>query len=176
MLVGVATRQYAPSLEPLGPEMQSRGTSKSAVAAVRREDAAQLAAWQSAAARRARSRRAADRRRPRRRSLPHRRAGDRSGRAETRAGPVGWIDGECDRLPGPARQSPESRSSHRSQSARDPRWLEGAAQGGARDVRGRRAGPALSSPQDSQHPRVSQRTPATVGAARSCDAPTRPPT
>jgi hypothetical protein len=31
MLVGVATRQYTRSLEPLGPEMKSRGTSKSAV-------------------------------------------------------------------------------------------------------------------------------------------------
>lgn len=49
MLVGVATRQYARSLEPLGPEMQSRGTSKSAVS--RRfvaKTAAQLHAWQSA--------------------------------------------------------------------------------------------------------------------------------
>jgi transposase-like protein len=49
MLVGVATRQYARSLEPLGPEMQSRGTSKSAVS--RRfvaRTTAQLAAWQSA--------------------------------------------------------------------------------------------------------------------------------
>jgi transposase-like protein len=49
MLVGVATRQYARSLEPLGPEMTSRGTSKSAVS--RRFVArtrAQLAAWQSA--------------------------------------------------------------------------------------------------------------------------------
>jgi transposase-like protein len=49
MLVGVATRQYARSLEPLGPEMQSRGTSKSAVS--RRfvaKTTAQLAAWQSA--------------------------------------------------------------------------------------------------------------------------------
>jgi putative transposase len=48
MLVGVATRQYARSLEPLGPEMTSRGTSKSAVS--RRFVArtrAQLAAWQS---------------------------------------------------------------------------------------------------------------------------------
>jgi transposase-like protein len=48
MLVGVATRQYARSLEPLGPEMKSRGTSKSAVS--RRfvvKTAAQLAAWQS---------------------------------------------------------------------------------------------------------------------------------
>ena len=49
MLVGVATRQYARSLEPLGPGMQSRGTSKSAVS--RRfvaRTTAQLAAWQSA--------------------------------------------------------------------------------------------------------------------------------
>ena len=49
MLVGVATRQYARSLEPLSPEMESRGTSKSAVS--RRfvaRTTAQLAAWQSA--------------------------------------------------------------------------------------------------------------------------------
>lgn len=49
MLVGVATRQYGRSLEPLGPEMKSRGTSKSAVS--RRfvaRTTAQLAAWQSA--------------------------------------------------------------------------------------------------------------------------------
>ena len=49
MLVGVATRQYARSLEPLDPEMENRGTSKSAVS--RRfvaRTTAQLAAWQSA--------------------------------------------------------------------------------------------------------------------------------
>jgi putative transposase len=49
MLVGVATRQYARSLEPLGPEVKSRGTSKSAVS--RRfvaRTSAQLATWQSA--------------------------------------------------------------------------------------------------------------------------------
>lgn len=48
MLVGVATRQSARSLEPLGPEVESRGTSKSAVS--RRfvaKTTAQLAAWQS---------------------------------------------------------------------------------------------------------------------------------
>jgi putative transposase len=47
--VGVATRQYARSLEPLGPGMESRGTGKSAVS--RRfvaRTTAQLAAWQSA--------------------------------------------------------------------------------------------------------------------------------
>jgi transposase-like protein len=51
MLVGVATRQYARSLEPLGPEVKSRGTSKSTVSRRRRFVArtkAQLAAWQSA--------------------------------------------------------------------------------------------------------------------------------
>ena len=48
MLVGVATRQYARSLEPLPPGVTSRGTSKSSVS--RRfvaKTAAQLAAWQS---------------------------------------------------------------------------------------------------------------------------------
>jgi len=48
MLVGVATRQYARSLEPLPAAMAARGTSKSAVS--RRfvaKTAAQLEAWQS---------------------------------------------------------------------------------------------------------------------------------
>jgi transposase-like protein len=48
MLVGVATRQYARSLEPLPAETKSRGTSKSSVS--RRfvaKTATQLAAWQS---------------------------------------------------------------------------------------------------------------------------------
>jgi putative transposase len=50
MLVGVATRQYARSLEPLPTTMVSRGTSKSAVS--RRfvaKTAAQFAAWRSIA-------------------------------------------------------------------------------------------------------------------------------
>src|SRR2546430_15113202 len=50
MLVGVATRQYARSLEPLPATMVSRGTSKSTVS--RRfvaKTAAQLAAWRSTA-------------------------------------------------------------------------------------------------------------------------------
>ena len=49
MLVGVATRRYARSLEPLPAAMRSRGTSKSAVS--RRfvaKTTTQLAAWQSA--------------------------------------------------------------------------------------------------------------------------------
>ena len=49
MLVGVATRRYARSLEPVPAAIRSRGTSKSAVS--RRfvaKTAAQLAAWQTA--------------------------------------------------------------------------------------------------------------------------------
>jgi hypothetical protein len=49
MLVGVATRRYARSLEPVPATMRSRGTSKSAVS--RRfvaQTTTQLAAWQSA--------------------------------------------------------------------------------------------------------------------------------
>lgn len=48
MLVGVTTRQYARSLEPIGEEMASRGTSKSAVS--RRfvvQTAAQLEKWRT---------------------------------------------------------------------------------------------------------------------------------
>ena len=50
MLIGVATRQYGRSLEPTGPEVHTRGTSKSAVS--RRfvaKTAAQLTAWRSTA-------------------------------------------------------------------------------------------------------------------------------
>src|SRR6266853_3692605 len=50
MLVGVATRQYARSLEPTGAQIRTRGTSKSAVS--RRfvaKTAAQLDAWRSTA-------------------------------------------------------------------------------------------------------------------------------
>jgi transposase-like protein len=50
MLVGVATRQYHRSLEPVGEDVHTRGTSKSAVS--RRfvaKTAAQLAAWRSTA-------------------------------------------------------------------------------------------------------------------------------
>jgi putative transposase len=50
MLLGVATRQYGRSLEPTGPEVRTRGTSKSAVS--RRfvaKTATQLTAWRSTA-------------------------------------------------------------------------------------------------------------------------------
>ena len=48
MLIGVATRQYARSLEPLGADVTTRGTSKSAVS--RRfvaQTQAQLDAWRA---------------------------------------------------------------------------------------------------------------------------------
>ena len=49
MLVGVATRRYARSLEPVPATMRSRGTSKSAVSRhFVAKTAAQLAAWQAA--------------------------------------------------------------------------------------------------------------------------------
>ena len=57
---------------------------------------------------------------------------------ETRAGPVGRLDGERDRVPEPAGESAESRAPHRSQPAGDPRWLEGPAQGGPRRCSARR--------------------------------------
>jgi transposase-like protein len=50
MLLGVATRQYGRSLDPTGPEVRTRGTSKSAVS--RRfvaKTATQLTAWRSTA-------------------------------------------------------------------------------------------------------------------------------
>jgi transposase-like protein len=50
MLIGVATRQYGRSLEPTGPDIHTRGTSKSAVS--RRfvaKTKSQLAAWRSTA-------------------------------------------------------------------------------------------------------------------------------
>ena len=115
LLVGVATRQYGRSLEPLGADVRTRGTSKSAVS--RRfvaQTQAQLDAW---------------------RATPldaldlvallidgvqvggHctcRRTGHRENGPETPAGPVGRLDREHDRVSGVAGQSPEPRAAHRS--------------------------------------------------------------
>src|SRR5437660_11935398 len=157
MLVGVATRQYARSLEPLGPPMQSRGTSKSArQPPLRRPHDGAARGLAERAARCARPRRAADRRRASRRSLPHRRPGDRRGRPEARARPLGRLDRERDRMSGLAGESPESRPAHRSQPPCNPRWLEGAAQSGARDLRRHRPRAAVPGPQDAQRPRLSE--------------------
>ena len=135
MLVGMATRQYARSLEPLGPEMQSRGTSKSAVS--RRfvaRTTAQLAAWQSAPL---------DALDLVALLIDGVHVGDHclivalGIAADGQKHALGLWDAstERDRLSGPAGESPESRPPHRSQPARHPRWLQGAAQGSARDLR-----------------------------------------
>ena len=95
MLVGVATRRYARSLEPVPAAMMSRGTSKSAVS--RRfvaKTTAQLAAWQTAPLDGLDLVGAAHRRRAHRRALPDRGARDRGRRPETRARPVGRRHGE----------------------------------------------------------------------------------
>src|SRR5205085_2400037 len=139
MLVGVATRQYARSLEPLPVTMVTRGVSKSAVS--RRfvaKTTAQLDAWRST-------------------TLDaldlvallvdgvH--IGehciivalgiDHTGR-KTRARPLGWVDRECGRVSEPLGGSPEPRPADRSEPVGHPRWLEGAPQGGDPDVWRRR--------------------------------------
>ena len=78
MLVGVATRQYARSLDPLGADITTRGTSKSAVS--RRfvaQTQVQRDAWPRDAAQRAGTGGAADRWDARRRALHRGRAGHR---------------------------------------------------------------------------------------------------
>ena len=79
--LGVATRQYARSLEPLGPEMNRRGTSKSAVQPLLRgSHNGAVRRLAERAARHARPGPVADRWRAPRRSRPHRRVGDRRDR------------------------------------------------------------------------------------------------
>ena len=73
MLLGVATRQYDRSLEPVGPEIRTRGTSKSAVS--RRfvaKTRAQLLTWRSTALDALELVALPDRWRPYRRALHHR--------------------------------------------------------------------------------------------------------
>ena len=164
MLIGVATRQYDRSLEPLGADVRTRGTSKSAVS--RRfvaQTQAQLDAW---------------------RATPLDdldlvallidgvQVGghcivvalgiDQTG-PQTRAGPVGRLHREHDGLSGLADQPPQPRTPHRSQPARDPRWGEGAPHGRDPDLRSRRPGAAVPGPQAAQRARVSARGPARVG-------------
>ena len=178
MLVGVATRQYARSLEPLGPEMQSRGTSKSAVS--RRF----VAKTRRRSSRPGRARRST-------RSTWSRllidgvhigehclivALGIAADGQKHALGPLGRLDGERDRVPEPAGESPESRPAHRPQPAGDPRWLEGAAQSGARDLRRRGPDPAVPSPQDCATSSSISVTGSGRGRRRSCAAPTRAPT
>ena len=141
MLVGVATRQYARSLEPLPAgdgEPRARARAASA-AASSRKTTAQLAAWQTA-------------------PLDgldlvallidgvhigeHCLIVALGIAADGQKHALGLWDGvdrERDRVSEPARESPEPRAAHRPQPAGDPRWLEGAAQSGARDLRRGRA-------------------------------------
>ena len=94
LLVGVSTRGYARSLEPLPADIPSRSVSKSAVS--RRfvaKTASQLAAWQ-ATPRRAGSGRSPARRCPHRRALCGRRIGDRRRRHEAR--PRGLWEGSTE--------------------------------------------------------------------------------
>ncbi|HZL93917.1 MAG TPA: transposase, partial [Vicinamibacterales bacterium] len=146
MLVGVATRQYARSLEPLGAEMESRGTSKSAVS--RRFVArtmAQLAAWQSAPL---------DGLDLVALLIDGVHLGDHclivalGIAADGHKHALGLWDGSTENATvcqGLLANLQKSRAAHRPQRARDPRRLEGAAQSGARDLRRGRARPAVPS-------------------------------
>ena len=88
---------------------------------VRREDRGAAHAWQTAPLEASIWWRCY-RRRPHRRALHRRRPRDRHRRAETRAGPLGRVDGECRRLSESPGGSPEPRPADRSQPLGDPRW------------------------------------------------------
>ena len=101
MLIGVATRQYARSLEPLGADVTTRGTSKSAVSRrFCRPDAGAAGCVAGDAARRPRPGGVADRRGPRRWPLYRRRVRHRQNGGQTPARAVGRRHGECDGLSG----------------------------------------------------------------------------
>ena len=147
MLIGVATRQYARSLEPLGADVTTRGTSKSAVS--RRfvaQTQAQLDAW---------------------RATPldaldlavllidgvH--VGghcivvalgiDKTGAKH----PLGLWEGATENatvLSGAVDESRQPRAAHRPEPAGDRRWREGPRHGRDPDVRARRSGAAVSGP------------------------------
>jgi hypothetical protein len=72
MLVGVATRRYARSLEPVPATMRSRGTSKSAQSPLCHEDGGAVGGVADRLARRDGPGGAVDRRSPYRRALPDR--------------------------------------------------------------------------------------------------------
>ena len=164
MLIGVATRQYARSLDPLGADITTRGTSKSAVS--RRfvaQTQAQLDAW---------------------RATPLNpldlavllidgvQVGghcivvalgiDHTGAKH----PLGLWEGateKCDGLSGTFDESRESRAPHRPEPPGDRRWGEGPGHGRDPDVRPGRRGAALSGPQGPEHPGPSPRRAASMG-------------
>ena len=88
----------------------------------------------------------------------HRHNGD-----QTPARPLGRSHGECDGLSGPVDQSCESRAAHRPEPPGDRRWGEGPRDGGDPDVRPGRRGAAVSSAQGPEHPGASPRGTTSVG-------------
>ena len=128
MLVGVATRQYARSLEPLPSTMPARGTSKSAVS--RRfvaKTAAQLAAWRSTALETIDLvALLVDGVHIGEHCIVVALGIDHAGRKHA----LGVWDGSTEnanRVSESPRRSAESRAAHRPQPVGHPRWLEGAA-------------------------------------------------
>ena len=132
MLIGGATCQYARSLDPLGADITTRGTSKSAVS--RRfvaQTQAQVDAW---------------------RALYRGRAGHRSNGRQTPAWPLGRGHGECDGLSGTLDESCESRAPHRPEPVGDHRWGKGPRHGRDPDIRPGGRGAAVPSPYHGPRP------------------------
>ncbi len=164
LLVGVSTRGYARSLEPLPADIPSRSVSKSAVS--RRfvaKTASQLAAWQATPL---------DELDLVGLLLDGVHIGEHCVVVALGVGAdgtkhaLGLWEGSTekrDRLSEPARHPPESWPAHRSKHPRDARWVEGATGGGHGGVRSCRAGAALPNPQDPQHPRPSAGASAALG-------------
>ena len=164
MLVGVATRQYARSLEPLPSTMATRGREQECrEPPIRRED-------------RGAARRLAihaldaldlvalliDGVHIGEHCIVVALGIDHTG-AQTRARSLGRVDRECGRVSEPLGRSPEPRPADRSQPLGHPRWLEGAAQSGDPDVWIGGVDSPLPRPQAPQHPGASARGAASVG-------------
>ena len=165
MLVGVATRQYARSLEPLkGRGGEPRHEQEQCQPPVRGEDDGAVAVrgnrrrWTASTSWRCCSTACSNRG-----ALPRGGPRDRGGRPETRARPVGGRHRKHRRVSELAGASPEPRPAHGPQPARDPRWRAGPAQSGARGLRRGRPHSAVPSPQAPQHPRPPAGATAPVG-------------
>ena len=176
MLIGVATRQYARSLELLGANITTRGTSKSAVS--RRfvaQTQAQLDAW---------------------RATPLDALDlavllidgvqvgghcivvalgiDTTGTKH----PLGLWEGATENATvcqGLLTNLASRGLAHRPEPPGDRRWGEGPRDGGDPDVRPGRRGAAVSSAQGPEHPGASPRGTTSVGEGQSLPAPTRTP-
>ena len=163
LLVGVSTRGYARSLEPLPADIPSRSVSKSAVS--RRfvaKTASQLAAWQATPL---------DDLDLVGLLLDGVHIGEHCVVVALGVGvdgtkhALGLWEGStenatvCQSL----LANLQSRGLRTDRSPRDARWVEGAAGGGHGGVRSCRAGAALPNPQDPQHPRPSAGASAALG-------------